>query len=197
MAAGTAWDTVPIWEQKWPATLLISVLIHPGKPHCTFLSRKDRTFIFIERGYTWPSPYPRKDKTSDIWWNLFPPLHFHFRLFPAKMTLIQPRVLLLRKWCENVVLVVVLVLESKGLYRGAPLVRKCGNLPIQEILVITWPYVHLFVQTTGIPMLNNSINRYGNLNATQGSIWKEIAWPPTGTQAGCINYHEFRYCFAY
>ena len=23
MAAGTAWDTVPIWEQKWPATLLI------------------------------------------------------------------------------------------------------------------------------------------------------------------------------
>ena len=53
------------------------------------------------------------------------------------MTLIQPRVLLLRKWCENVVLVVVLVLESKGLYRGAPLVRKCGNLPIQEILVIT------------------------------------------------------------
>ena len=25
MAAGTAWDTVPIWEQKWPATLLIPV----------------------------------------------------------------------------------------------------------------------------------------------------------------------------
>ena len=27
-------------------------------------------------------------------------------------------------------------------------------------------------------MLNNSINRYGNQSATQGFIWKEIAWPP-------------------
>ena len=27
-------------------------------------------------------------------------------------------------------------------------------------------------------MLNNSINRYGNPNASQGFIWKEIAWPP-------------------
>ena len=27
MAAGTAWDTVPIWEQKWPATLVIPVFI--------------------------------------------------------------------------------------------------------------------------------------------------------------------------
>ena len=31
MAAGTAWDTVPIWEQKWPATLLIPVFT-PGMP---------------------------------------------------------------------------------------------------------------------------------------------------------------------
>ena len=29
----------------------------------------------------------------------------------------------------------------------------------------------------GIPMQNNSINRYGNPNATQGFIWKEITRP--------------------
>ena len=29
IAAGTAWDTVPTWEQKWPATLLIPVFT-PG-----------------------------------------------------------------------------------------------------------------------------------------------------------------------
>ena len=33
------------------ATLLIPVLIHPGKLHWTFLIRKVRTFIFVERGY--------------------------------------------------------------------------------------------------------------------------------------------------
>ena len=27
-------------------------------------------------------------------------------------------------------------------------------------------------------MYNNSINSYGNPNATQGFIWKEITWPP-------------------
>ena len=27
-------------------------------------------------------------------------------------------------------------------------------------------------------MQNNSINRYGNPNATQGFIWKEITWLP-------------------
>ena len=27
-------------------------------------------------------------------------------------------------------------------------------------------------------MQNNSISRYGNPNATQGFIWKEITWPP-------------------
>ena len=27
-------------------------------------------------------------------------------------------------------------------------------------------------------MRNNSIKRYGNPNATQGFIWKEITWPP-------------------
>ena len=34
------------------------------------------------------------------------------------------------------------------------------------------------VRTIGIPMKNNSINRYGNPNAIQGYIWKEITWPP-------------------
>ena len=33
------------------------------------------------------------------------------------------------------------------------------------------------VRTTGIPMENNSIKRYGNPNPTQGFIWKEITWP--------------------
>ena len=27
MATGTAWDAFPIWEQKWPATLVIPVFI--------------------------------------------------------------------------------------------------------------------------------------------------------------------------
>ena len=27
-------------------------------------------------------------------------------------------------------------------------------------------------------MYNNSINSYGNPNATQGFIWTEITWPP-------------------
>ena len=61
----------------------------------------------------------------------------------------------------------------------APWVRKCGNLPIWEILVITWHYLDPSVRTTGILVnVNNSINWYGNPNATQGSVWKEIAWPP-------------------
>ena len=61
-------------------------------------------------------------------------------------------------------------------------VRQCGKLPIRENLVITWPYTDRptaweFVRNTGIPVENNWINRYGNRNATQGFIWKEIAWP--------------------
>ena len=34
----------------------------------------------------------------------------------------------------------------------APYLRKCGNLPIRESLVITWPYVRPSVRTTGMPM---------------------------------------------
>ena len=56
---------------------------------------------------------------------------------------------------------------------GAPWVRKWSNLPIQENLAITWPYTDRpperpSVRTTGIPMKNNSINRYGNPNAIRG-----------------------------
>ena len=55
----------------------------------------------------------------------------------------------------------------------APWVRKWSNLPIRENLVITWPYTDRppdrpSVRTTGIPMSKNSINRYGNPNATRG-----------------------------
>ena len=39
-----------------------------------------------------------------------------------------------------------------NVYSGAPWVRKCGNLPIRENLVITWPYARPSVRTTGIPM---------------------------------------------
>ena len=38
------------------------------------------------------------------------------------------------------------------------------------------PTARTSVRTTGIPMYNNSINRYGNPNATQGFIWEEISW---------------------
>ena len=34
------------------------------------------------------------------------------------------------------------------------------------------------VRTTGITMQNDSINRYGNPNATQRFNWNEITWPP-------------------
>ena len=56
---------------------------------------------------------------------------------------------------------------------GAPWMRKWSNLPIRENLVITWPYTDRppdrpSVRTTGIPMSKNSINRYGNPNATRG-----------------------------
>ena len=39
------------------------------------------------------------------------------------------------------------------------------------------PTARTSVRTTGIPVENNSINRYGNPNATQGFIWKEIICP--------------------
>ena len=42
-----------------------------------------------------------------------------------------------------------LVREARS---GAPWVRKCGNLPIWENLVITWPYARPSVRTTGLPM---------------------------------------------
>ena len=61
--------------------------------------------------------------------------------------------------------------NSSGAPRAsvAPYLRKCVNLPIQEIWVITWPSARPpSVRTTGIPMQNNSINRYSDPNATRG-----------------------------
>ena len=46
--------------------------------------------------------------------------------------------------------------------------RCASGLCIRKIFIVTWPYVRLFVRTTGIPMQNNSINRYGKLKATRG-----------------------------
>ena len=43
-----------------------------------------------------------------------------------------------------------------------------SGLCIRTILIVTWPYVRLSVRTTGIPMQNNSINRYGKPEATRG-----------------------------
>ena len=45
---------------------------------------------------------------------------------------------------------------------------KMWSSTLRENLVITWPYARPSVCTTGIPMLNNPINRYGNSNATGG-----------------------------
>ena len=49
MAAGTAWDTVPIWEQKWPATLLIPFFTHgmPAVELCDGSSYRRRMFSFV------------------------------------------------------------------------------------------------------------------------------------------------------
>ena len=38
----------------------------------------------------------------------------------------------------------------------------------RKILIVAWPYVRPSVRTTGIPMQNNSINRYGKPKATRG-----------------------------
>ena len=48
-------------------------------------------------------------------------------------------------------------------------------------------YVRLSTCTTGIPLQNNSINRYGNPNATRGFFWREIAWPPASCKAEIIK----------
>ena len=60
-----------------------------------------------------------------------------------------------------------------SIHSGAPWVRKWNNLPFRENLVITWTYTYHpperpSVRTTVISMWNNSINRYGNPNATRG-----------------------------
>ena len=36
-------------------------------------------------------------------------------------------------------------------------------------------------------MLNDSINRYDNPNATRGFCWREIAWPPASCEAETIR----------
>ena len=74
------------------------------------------------------------------------------------------------KWLFNIFIAELLSAKRAS---GAPWVRKSSNLPIWENLVMTWPYTarppeRPSVRTTGIPMKNNSINRYGNPNATRG-----------------------------
>ena len=49
----------------------------------------------------------------------------------------------------------------------------CSHVTVRSPAVARSPVV----RTTGTPIWNNSINRYGNPNAIQGFIWKEIAWP--------------------
>ena len=56
------------------------------------------------------------------------------------------------------------------------------------------PPARASVPATGIPMKNNSINRYGNPTGTRG-FWREIAWPPgrikRKKQQQCIFPTEF------
>ena len=55
-------------------------------------------------------------------------------------------------------------------YNGAPWVRKCGRLPIRfgNHVTLHRPTARPSVRTTGMPMLINSINRYGNPNVARG-----------------------------
>jgi len=59
MAAGTAWDTVPIWEQKWPATLVIPVFIAgmPAKLTWVQLRRHARGKDWAMGGATLPAAF--------------------------------------------------------------------------------------------------------------------------------------------
>ena len=80
---------------------------------------------------------------------------------------------------ENCVSNFSLICYSGALAREArqrsTMVRKWSNLPIRENLVITWPYtdrpsIRPSVRTTGIPMENNFIKRYGNPNAIRDEV---------------------------
>ena len=42
-------------------------------------------------------------------------------------------------------------------------------------VIVTWPLIRPYHRHTN---WNNSINRYGIPNATQGFTWQEIVWPP-------------------
>ena len=54
--------------------------------------------------------------------------------------------------------------------------RNFGNHVTVRPPAAARPPVHPHHMYTNIE--NNSINRYGNPNVTQGFIWKEIAWTP-------------------
>ena len=81
-------------------------------------------------------------------------------------------------------MMMMMIISEAPRVGGAPKLRKCSNLPIRENSVITRPYteraiaiVRLRQRHTNVKY-GNSINRYGNPNATQGFIWKEITWLP-------------------
>ena len=59
-----------------------------------------------------------------------------------------------------------------GLHARAFL-RKCGNLPIRENLVITWPYARPTVHTTGQPMFSHFLASLGAQGKTDCSsmLW--------------------------
>ena len=60
IAAGTTWDTVAIWEQKWPATLVIPVFIAGMPAKLTRVQVRRHAHVLIRPG---SSP----DGTGGIW----------------------------------------------------------------------------------------------------------------------------------
>ena len=85
----------------------------------------------------------------------------------------------------------IIVITELGRAYGAPWVRKCGKLPIQEILVITWPYTDRpparpperpsvrpperpSVRTTGIPMFTLTLSSYFESPGSPGENWLHI-----------------------
>ena len=72
-----------------------------------------------------------------------------------------------------IILILILILIIAKLSRAKRAAEHPTDFGSQ---VTVCPPERQSVLTTGTPLLNNSI-RYGNPNATQGFIWKEIAWP--------------------
>ena len=94
------------------------------------------------------------------------------------------------RFCHDNYNLLLLLAELSRARSGAPWARKFGNLCIREILVVSCPYSRPPASLRASSPIWASEHfafpnrracsqaRYGNPNATQGFIWKEIALPP-------------------